>query len=244
MRKTLIFTALLVLIALAFIPSVQIPGKQLQSCEFISLIVALASMIAQQGLQAAGNQRAGIERKRYQNQLQGRIDDLNSWFNGENNKDFLQTDVAQSAVSGLLGQQDRQINALNNASVAGGATQEANIAAKGKLNENFSDAIARLLGYGTQYKQGLRDQYDYRLQSLYAPMDQLSQQKIGDWANYNQNVSNAGNAVSTAAGMIDWEDLLKKRQQGMGFSGYGGAGDTGGAYISGNPSWGQGVGVY
>lgn len=239
MRKTLIFLTLLALIALAFIPPAEFTGRQLDYCipflALLPLIMAVASQGGQMGMQAAGNQKAGIARKRYEGQLQGRIDDLNTWFEGENNKDFLQTDVAQSSIRGLLGQQDRNINSINNAAVAGGATQEANIAAKGKLNENFADAIGKLMGYGTQYKQGLRDQYDYRLQSLYQPMDQLSQQKIGDWANFNQNVNNAGNSVSMAAGMIDWQDLLK------GQGGQNAGVDSGGYGIPNNNqvSWGQ-----
>lgn len=174
----------------------------------LPLVISALSTAGQIGLQSSANQKAGIERKRYENQLQGRIDDLNTWFNTENSRDFLTTDVAQSAISGLLGNQDRQVQALNNASASGGATQEANIAAKGKLNENFSDAVAKLLGYGTDYKQGLRQQYDYRLQSLYQPMDQLSQSKINDYSTLSNNIANAGQSVSMAAGMIDWEELM------------------------------------
>ena len=176
----------------------------------IPLIVALAAQGGQIGAQAASNQKAGIERRRYEDELKGRINDLNSWFEPEYNRDFLTTDVAQSAIGGLISNQDRQVQALNNAAASGGATQEANIAAKGKLNENFADAIGRLLGYGTNYKQGLRQQYDYRLQSLYQPIDQLSQQKISDYGNFSNNVAQAGNSVSLAAGMIDWEELLNK----------------------------------
>jgi hypothetical protein len=225
MRSLIFILFILILAAVFALPPVEIQGVIINECvpflALLPLIMAAVSAGGQVAGQAAGNQRAGIERKKYENQLQGRIDDLNTWFEGENNKDFLQTDVAQSSIRGLMGNNDRQIGAINNAAVAGGATQEANIAAKGKLNENFSEAIGRLLGYGTQYKQGLRDQYDYRLQSLYQPMDQLSQQKIGDWANFNQNVSNAGNSVSMAAGMIDWEELLGKQTGGMDSGGYG-----------------------
>lgn len=215
MRKGVIFLIILIIAGL-FIPAEHILGVQYAflGSALIGTLVALLSAAGQLGLEGSSNQKAGIERKRYEDQLQGRIDDLNTWFEGENSKDFLATDIAQSSIRGLLGQQDRNINALDNAAVAGGATQEANIAAKGKLNENFSDAIAKLLGYGTEYKQGLRQQYDYRLQSLYQPMDQLSQQKIADYANYNQNVANAGSSLSTAAGMIDWEEMLKRQQQG------------------------------
>ena len=41
-------------------------------------------------------------------------------------------------------------------------------------------------------------------------MDQLSQSKIQDYANFSNNVANAGNSVSLAAGMIDWEEMLGK----------------------------------
>ena len=217
MRKVLYITICAFIVALSLVSNpIDIPGYNLDyAFVWAPLIIALATMAAQTGAQAASNQKAGIERKRYEGQLQGRIDDLNTWFDTENNKDFLQTDVAQSSIRGLIGRQDRQVDALNNASAAGGGTAESNIAAKGKLNENFADAIGKLLGYGTNYKQGLRQQYDYRLQSLYQPMDQLSQSKIQDYANFNQNVTNAGNSVSMAAGMIDWEELLGNQANGV-----------------------------
>lgn len=216
MRKA-VYTIVIILVAVLAAVSYLYPaqtGKDVVYCipflSLLPLIISAVSTAGQLGGQAASNQKAGIERKRYENQLQGRIDDLNEWFNTENSRDFLTTDIAQSSIRGLLGQQDRQVQAINNAAASGGATQEANIAAKGKLNENFADAIGRLLGYGTNYKQGLRQQYDYRLQSLYQPMDQLSQSKIQDYANFQGNLANAGNSVSLAAGMIDWEELLGK----------------------------------
>lgn len=219
MRKAVYILLIALIAGLMFVPEVE-TTKDVQQCipflALLPLIMSAVSTAGQLGGQAATNQKAGIERKRYENQLQGRIDDLDQWFNTENSKDFLTTDIAQSSVRGLLGQQDRQVEALNNASAAGGATQEANIAAKGKLNENFADAIGRLLGYGTNYKQGLRQQYDYRLQSLYNPMDQLSQQKIQDWGNLSNNIAGAGQSVSMAAGMIDWEEMLGKKNYAAG----------------------------
>ena len=210
MRKAVYILLIALIAGLMFVPAVETTKDVQYALVWLAPLIAAISMAGQLGGQAATNQKAGIERKRYENQLQGRIDDLDQWFNTENSKDFLTTDIAQSSVRGLLGQQDRQTEALNNASAAGGATQEANIAAKGKLNENFADAIGRLLGYGTNYKQGLRQQYDYRLQSLYNPMDQLSQQKIQDWGNLSNNIAGAGQSVSMAAGMIDWEEMLGK----------------------------------
>lgn len=221
MRKFVYILIVALIAGLAFLPTDN-TSYEVQQCiafaALIPLIVSLLSTAGQLGAQGSANQKAGIERKRYENQLQGRIDDLDQWFNTENSRDFLTTDVAQSSIRGLLGQQDRQIEALNNASAAGGATQEANIATKGKLNENFADAIGRLLGYGTNYKQGLRQQYDYRLQSLYQPMDQLSQSKIQDYSTFSNNVANAGNSVSMAAGLIDWEELLNGNQSGVNLS--------------------------
>lgn len=205
----------IVFLVIFSLPAVDYGDKNVQECfVWTALIPLIASLLSTGGTLLAqdnANKKAGKERQKYQSQLQGRIDDLNDWFNTENNRDFLTTDIAQSSIRGMLGQQDRQISALNNASAAGGLTAESNIAAKGKLNENFADAIGKLLGYGTQYKQGLRQEYDYRLQSLYQPMDQLTQGKINDYNNLSNNITAAGNSISMAAGMIDWEDLLKKQ---------------------------------
>lgn len=216
MRKAVVIFIAVIAVASLFVPKVETTKDINLALVWLAPLIAALSVAGQLGAQGAANQKAGIERRRYEGQLQGRIDDLNEWFNTENSKDFLTTDIAQSSIRGLLGQSDRQAQALNNAAAAGGATQEANIAAKGKLNENFADAIGRLLGYGTNYKQGLRQQYDYRLQSLYQPMDQLSQSKIQDYANFSNNVANAGNSVSLAAGMIDWEEMLGKKNYAAG----------------------------
>lgn len=186
---------------------------------WVPLLITALSTAGNLAGQSASNQQAGIERQRYQDQLQGRIDDLNSWFESENAKDFLATDVAQSSIRGLMKREDQQLSSLTNAATMGGATAESVIAGKGKLNENFADAIGRLLGYGTQYKQGLRQQYDYRLQSLYQPMDQLSQQKIQDYSNLSNNIQGASNSITTAAGMVDWEELLGNQDKPSGGTG-------------------------
>lgn len=215
MRRVVIIFVIAIAVASMIIPAYE-GNEEIQRAlpPLIPLLIAGLSAGAQLIGQAASNNQAGKARKKYEGELRGRVDDLNDWFNTEYNRDFLTTDIAQSSIRGLLGQQDRQLDALNNASVAGGATAEANIAAKGKLNENFADAIGRLLGYGTNYKQGLRQQYDYRLQSLYQPIDQLNMAKVNDWSNFQSNITNAGNSVGLAAGMIDWEELLKKKPSG------------------------------
>lgn len=180
----------------------------------IPLLTTLITTAATLYAQDESNKQAAKQRKRYENQLQGRVDDLNEWFNREYYRDFLDTDIARSSIRGLMQQQDRQLEAINNAAAQGGATAESNIAAKGKLNEGFADAIARLLGYGTQYKNDLRSQYDYRLQSLYQPINDLQQQRINDYALNSQNITAAGNSLSSTAGMIDWETLLRNQNKG------------------------------
>lgn len=212
MRTFLITLFTLFIITLCFLPAVELDGVKIErAVAFAALAPLIASLVTtgvSAGLQVDANNKAGKERQKYQKQLEGRVDDLNTWFESEYNKDFLNTDIARSSISGLNRQTDRQLDALNNAASFGGMTQEGQIASRGKLNETYADAITKLLGYGTQYKQGLRSQYDYRLGSLYQPMDQLQEQRINDGATQTQNISNASASVNEVIGTVDWEQLL------------------------------------
>lgn len=220
--KTFINLAfLLIIIALCLIPVVDIPGVKLEYAVIApallaALIPTIASLVttgAQVGLQIDANNKAGKERQQYQNQLQGRVDDLNSWFESEYNKDFMNTDMAKSSIASLNRQADRNLDQMTNAASFGGMTQEGQIASRGKLNETYADAITKLLGYGTQYKNNVRSQYDYRLQSLYQPMDALQQQRIADWGTQTQNITNAGNSLNSVIGTVDWNKLLQQQPQ-------------------------------
>lgn len=104
--------------------------------------------------------------RKAEKQLQQRKTDLNNWYNQKNNTDYLDTDSARSTLALLRRQNKRQMEALNNNAVKAGTSDEAKVAAAGRLNDSYADATSRIAGMGTQYKDNLRRDYMNRMDSL------------------------------------------------------------------------------
>lgn len=99
-------------------------------------------------------------------QLQQRKTDLNNWYAQEKNTDYLDTDAARSTLALLRRQNKRQMQALNNNAVKAGTSDEAKVAAAGRLNDSYADAVSRIAGMGTQRQDNLRRDYMNRSESL------------------------------------------------------------------------------
>lgn len=128
----------------------------------VPAIIAGVSAIAG-GISSAS---AAKKAKKAERQLQQRRDDAERRYLHEFNTDFLDTETAKSTLSSLRKGNQKQLDAANNDAVKQGTSEEAKVALAGKLNEGYSDAAARLAGFGTQYKQQLTDSHLRRLDSL------------------------------------------------------------------------------
>ena len=104
--------------------------------------------------------------RKAEQQLQQRKTDLNNWYSQAKNPDSLAPDAARSTLALLLRQNKRQMQALNNNAVKAGTSDEAKVAAAGRLNDSYADAVSRIAGMGTQYKDNLRRDYMNRADSL------------------------------------------------------------------------------
>lgn len=104
--------------------------------------------------------------RKAEKQLQERKDNLNNWYAQEKNTNYLDTDAARSTLALLRRQNKRQMEALNNNAVKAGTSDEAKVAAAGRLNDSYADAVSRIAGMGTQYKDNLRRDYMNRMDSL------------------------------------------------------------------------------
>lgn len=145
-------------------------------------------------------QSAKIGRKN-DRMLDSRMNDLSAWYKNNYYKDFLQTDLAKSILSRFNTYFLDQSNILNNISAKTGATHEANVAGKSKLNKTYAEALAQLLGMGTQYKDNIQNRYDSRMDNLYNMKYMNNQQKQQGWSNFGSNVtSSLGNLYSAFQG--------------------------------------------
>jgi hypothetical protein len=124
-----------------------------------------------------------------------RMNDLDSVFNKNYYQDYLDTDVARSAISRMNTQMKDSATALRNSAVAGGATPEAVIAGQGELQKRYNEALGNMAGMGTQYKDNMLNRHDILQQSLFGQKYNALQQQVNKWGNFQSNVTNASNGI-------------------------------------------------
>jgi len=130
-------------------------------------------------------------------------------YNMSANKSFLETNAAKDAVKA---QNDALVDAQK--SVAGrsaitGASDEAVVAGNTGVQKNYSDAISRLAGAGTQYQQNEKRMYMARKDSLDGQQMQLNQQKADGAANLAANAGDLMNTVAMSEGLFSKANPLK-----------------------------------
>lgn len=128
--------------------------------------------------------------------LSGRMDDLKTRFDKDYNTNFLNTEQAQSVMQVLSGQMDKQNKKIAGASAITGGSAEAENAARGESQGRFSEAITRLAGYGTQYKDMKEREYNRRDDSLQNIFLTHEMNKGQNWTNFMNNATNLGQSGS------------------------------------------------
>ena len=136
--------------------------------------------------------------------VNNQISDLGSWYKRESGTSFLQTEAAASALEQLKRTLAETLTAQNNNAVTGGATNEAQLAGRKAATQQYGDSVNKLVGYGTDRKDQLGRDYQYRLgQWLQAKM----QQQMGRAQNYTTAAENMIQApfefANSAIGGID-----------------------------------------
>jgi len=148
--------------------------------------------------------------------LNKRIDDLDTWYKGESNKDFTQTAEGQAATKRLDSQMKKALDSQGNEAIKTGATPESKVALQGELQEKYGDAISNLSGLTTRKNEGVRRDYTTNMNMLLNQQGLLNQQtedrKRQSSANLSANIGSAlGSLGSTdSEGGFDWlTDLFK-----------------------------------
>lgn len=181
----------------------------------IGAILGIASLAAS----AYGMAKSAQANKAIDKQIAGQESELDTWYNKEYNQSYLDSAEAKSAITILRNQIREQMKKVDQNNAITGASNERRVATADKLNQGYQDAVSRIAGYGTRYKDSVRRQY------MYGKMG-INNLELSNLQGKSQNWSNlTGNAMSTAGGMFEadakgafskWDDSIKKWWSGLG----------------------------
>jgi hypothetical protein len=138
------------------------------------------------------------ERQKLQNL---RRQDLNRWFEGEYNKNILDTDYGRGVNTAIEKNVANANKTMGSTAAMTGLTDEAQIAQKQQLNENVTDALSDVAKQGYQRKENVRKEYIGRQGGLDASQSGLWDNTAAQWAQVAKNaqsgLNDSQNAEST-----------------------------------------------
>lgn len=172
------------------------------------MIGTLISVLGSLLLDAYGQNQSAKANDKAQGLLNRRINDLDSWYNAESNKDYTQTAEGQSTLKMLESQMSKALESENNSAVKTGATAESKVATQGALQEKYSDAVSQLSGLTTQRKENMRRDYMGQMNNLLNQKAGMYSQEQDNWTNLASNVSTALGAVGQADSQGAFDDLF------------------------------------
>jgi hypothetical protein len=105
------------------------------------------------------------------------VDDLTAWYDTEKNKDFLQSNVASSAINKTLQDIEDRSKTIESGSAITGASDASKVAQKAKSQEQFGDVIKNLASYGTAREDKIEGRYRSNIANLMGQKVGLKQQK-------------------------------------------------------------------
>jgi hypothetical protein len=151
------------------------------------------------GLWGSANDQKNFD-KEYKELISNRENDITSLFNKEYSKDFLQTDVAKSALKDISENYQNTLRNNEKNVVKGGGTTESQLASREAANDTYNDALSKLTSYGTQYRDSLRQNYEAQMGQLFGVKANALQQKNAQnqqkWANIQGNAAGLGGSLA------------------------------------------------
>ena len=152
------------------------------------------------GVAAASSIAGGIagnkKRKQAARQLEERKRRLDEWYNSEMAQSYLDRADSRAMLKRIRDYNAEELKSLNTNAVKAGATDEAKVAAAGKLNKNYSQTVAQIAGLGEQHKDQIRREYRNRLDNI---ENNQYQAKLGEADGIQNMVSGIGSAVGSLA---------------------------------------------
>jgi hypothetical protein len=126
------------------------------------------------------------------------VSDLTSWYDTEKNKDFLESNVASSAINKVLEDIEDRNRQVESTSAITGASDASKIASKAKSQEQFGDTIRDIASYGTAREDRIEDRYRTNLSQL---MGQKTNIALGKAENAGQLVGTGGQLLGAAGSL-------------------------------------------
>jgi hypothetical protein len=171
-------------------------------------ILSLASLA--QG--AIGMGQSAIANREIDKYISGMNRGVESWYNSEKGKTYLDSPGGQSALAILSRRLKKRNEGINNEIAKGGASNEKVVAAKSDGIDTFSNFISSLAEYDQKRKEGLKGQYLARKDRVNNMTLNNLGRKSDNWSNFSNNAGNTLSSILYAdnAGAFDkWEDMFK-----------------------------------
>jgi hypothetical protein len=140
-----------------------------------------------------GNQMTAAE-----NLLKKQLEENEAFYNLNVKRDFLDTNVAKGMFERLRKDLEEAGKTIESKAAVTGATPEAEIAEKTKLQEKHGEAVSNLAEGATQYQQGQEAMYRGEKGRLTQQQIDLAQQRAEQGATV---ASHAGNLMSAAGAL-------------------------------------------
>lgn len=139
------------------------------------------------GLGLASSIYGGIKsaqaNKEFENQINQQQSQADTFFNNRVNRDFMETNAAKSVVEQLRKRYLAQAKEIDSQTAANGGTAEANIAAKGQVNENYNDVMSNVASQATGYQENAENNYQNQISDIARQRMMLSEKKNQDATN-------------------------------------------------------------
>lgn len=142
------------------------------------------------GLGLASSIYGGIKsaqaNKELENQINQQESQAEAFFNNRVNRDFMETNAAKGVVEQLRKRYLDQAKQIDSQTAATGGTAEANIAAKGQMNENYNDAMSNVAQQATGYQENAENQYQNQISDIAKQRMMLEEKKSENASNLMQ----------------------------------------------------------
>lgn len=132
--------------------------------------------------------------------LNKRQSDLDNWYNKEYNTNYLDTTQGRSAIGSLRTHYNDVMKKVAQGNAITGASDEAKVATGDKVQRSFADQISKIAGYGTQYKDSIRREYQGLKMNLENLEAENLARKSANWSNLVSNAASLGSGALTAEG--------------------------------------------
>jgi len=169
--------------------------------------VAAGLGIASLAGQIFGGLYGGKQMKAAENLLEKQLEENEAFYNLNVKRDFLDTNVARGMFERLRKDLEQATKTIESKAAVTGATPEAEIAEKTKLQEGYNEAVSRLAEGATGYQQGQEALYRGEKARLTEQQMEMARQRAEQGAIV---AGHAADVMGAAGALTGFEDVGKK----------------------------------